>query len=152
VCFAPAGTIVVRGNLTIAKDALLDAVTPGDPSANPVVPATVLIGGNVTVGTNGVLALGCSPNISCSQPPGISFDRVGGNLTAINSLAVVIHSATIGGNVTVAVAVAERSAALIRPDALTPPLPFQRRGPQLPGWSPAAPSTPTSKTARSAAT
>jgi hypothetical protein len=101
VCFAPAGTIVVRGNLTIAKDALLDAVTPGDPSASPVVPATVLIGGNVTVRKNGVLALGCSPNISCSQPPGISFDRVGGNLTAINSLAVVIHSATIGGNVTV---------------------------------------------------
>jgi len=27
VCFAPAGTIVVRGNLTIAPGALLDAVT-----------------------------------------------------------------------------------------------------------------------------
>jgi hypothetical protein len=64
VCFAPAGTIVVRGNLTIAPNALLDAVTPGDPPASPVVPATVLIGGNVSVGRNGVLALGCSPNIS----------------------------------------------------------------------------------------
>jgi hypothetical protein len=101
VCFAPAGTIIVRGNLTIASNALLDAVTPGDPSAKPVVPATVLIGGNVTVGKNGVLALGCSPNISCGNPPGISFDRVRGNLTAINSEAVVVHSATIGGNVTV---------------------------------------------------
>jgi len=102
VCFAPAGTIVVRGNLTIAPGALLDAVTPGDPAPpNSVVPATVLIGGNVLVGSNGVLALGCSPNISCSNPPGISFDRVGGNLTAINSQAVVVHSATIGGNVTV---------------------------------------------------
>ena len=101
VCFAPAGTIVVRGNLTIAPNALLDAVTPGDPPASPVVPATVLIGGNVFVGRNGVLALGCSPNISCGSPPGISFDRVGGNLTAINSQAVVVHSATIGGNVTV---------------------------------------------------
>jgi hypothetical protein len=101
VCFAPAGTIVVRGNLTIAPNALLDAVTPGDPPASPVVPATVLIGGNVSVGRNGVLALGCSPNISCGSPPGISFDRVGGNLTAINSEAVVVHSATIGGNVTV---------------------------------------------------
>ena len=101
VCFAPAGTIVVRRNLTIAPNALLDAVTPGDPPASPVVPATVLIGGNVSVGRNGVLALGCSPNISCGSPPGISFDRVGGNLTAINSEAVVVHSATIGGNVTV---------------------------------------------------
>jgi hypothetical protein len=101
VCFAPAGTIVVRKNLTIAPGALLDAVTPGDPPSKPVVPATVLIGGNVFVGKNGVLALGCSPNISCGSPPGISFDRVGGNLTAIDSEAVVVHSATIGGNVTV---------------------------------------------------
>jgi hypothetical protein len=101
VCFAPAGTIVVRGNLTIAPNALLDAVTPGDPPKSPVVPATVLIGGNVSVGKNGVLALGCSPNISCGSPPGISFDRVGGNMIAIDSEAVVIHSATIGGNVSV---------------------------------------------------
>jgi hypothetical protein len=101
VCFAPAGTIVIRGNLAIARNALLDAVTPGDPPKHPVVPATVLIGGNVTVGQNAVLALGCSPNISCGSPPGISFDRVAGNLTAINSLAVVVHSATIGGSVTV---------------------------------------------------
>lgn len=104
VCFAPVGTIVVRGNLTVAPGALLDAVTPGDPPKpkQPVVPATVLVGGNVLVGKNAVLALGCSPNISCSNPPGISFDRVRGNLTALNSQAVVIHSATIGGSVTIA--------------------------------------------------
>lgn len=101
VCFAPAGTIVVLGNVTIAPHALLDAVTPGDPPGHPVVPATVLIGGSVFVGLNGVLALGCSPNISCGSPPGISFDRVRGNVIAINSEAVVIHSATIGGSVTV---------------------------------------------------
>jgi hypothetical protein len=102
ICYMPRGTIVVRHNLTVAPGALLDAVTPGDPSSkHPVVPATVRIGGNVSVGKDGVLVLGCSPNISCSNPPGISFDRVGGNITAIGSLAVVIHSATIGGNVTV---------------------------------------------------
>jgi hypothetical protein len=101
VCYMPAGTIVVLGDLTIAPKALLDAVTPGDPPKHPVVPATVLIGGNVFVGKGAVLVLGCSPNISCSSPPGISFDRVGGNLTALGSLAVVIHSATIGGHVTV---------------------------------------------------
>ena len=99
VCFMPAGTVVVRGDLTVAPGALLDAVTPGDPSASPVVPATVLIRGNVLVGKGAVLALGCSPNISC--PSGISFDRVGGDVIALGSLAVVIHSATIGGNVTV---------------------------------------------------
>jgi hypothetical protein len=101
VCYMPAGTIVVHDGLTIAPRALLDAVTPGDPPKHPVVPATVLIGGNVFVGKGAVLVLGCSPNISCGSPPGISFDRVGGNLTALGSLAVVVHSATIGGNVTV---------------------------------------------------
>ena len=101
VCYMPAGTVVVRGNLTVAPGALLNAVSPGDPPASPVVPATVLIGGNVFVGKGAVLVLGCSPNISCSSPPGISFDRIGGNLTAIGSLGVVIHSATIGGSVSV---------------------------------------------------
>jgi hypothetical protein len=101
ICYMPAGTIVVRHNLAVAPGALLDAVTPGDPHAHPVVPATVLIGGNVFVGKNAVLVLGCSPNIACSDPPGISFDRVGGNITAIDAQAVVLHSAAIGGNVTV---------------------------------------------------
>jgi hypothetical protein len=101
VCYMPAGTIVIRKDLTIAPGALLDAVTPGDPPKHPVVPATVLIGRNVFVGKGAVLVLGCSPNISCSSPPGTSFDRVGGNLTALGSLAVVIHAAAIGGNVTV---------------------------------------------------
>ncbi len=103
VCYTPVGTIVVRGNLTVAPGALLDAVTPGDPPASatttPVVPATVLIGGNVFVGKGAVLLFGCSPNISCGPPhPGISFDRIGGNLTAIGAQGVVVHSATIGGS------------------------------------------------------
>jgi hypothetical protein len=99
VCYTPKGTIVVRKNLTVAPGALLDAVTPGDPPGkHPVVPATVLIGGNVFVGKGAVLLLGCSPNISCGSPPGISFDRIRGNLTAIGAQAVVVHSASIGGN------------------------------------------------------
>jgi hypothetical protein len=101
VCYMPAGTIVVSGNLTVAPKALLDAVSPGDPPSHPVVPATVLIGGNVVVGKGAVLVLGCSPNISCSSPPGISFDRIGGNLTATGALGVVVHSATIAGSASV---------------------------------------------------
>jgi hypothetical protein len=34
------------------------------------------------VGKGAVLVLGCSPNISCSNPPGISLDRVGGDTRA----------------------------------------------------------------------
>jgi len=99
VCYMPAGTITVLGNLDVSPGALLDAVTPGDPGAVHVVPATVDVGGNINVGTGGVLLLGCSPNISCTDPPGISYDQVDGNLTADGALGVVVHSATIDGNV-----------------------------------------------------
>ena len=68
ICYMPAGTIVIRGDLKVAPGALLDAVTPGDPTSGPLVPATVRIGGDVRVGVGAVLVLGCSPNISC--PPG----------------------------------------------------------------------------------
>lgn len=66
ICYMPAGNITVQGNVTVAPGALLDVVTPGDPTTGPpVVPATVSIGGNVIVGKGAVLLLGCSPNISC---------------------------------------------------------------------------------------
>ncbi len=114
VCSMSAGTIEVRGNVTVEPGALLDAVTPGDglavapppdfpiqllPSGTPLVPATLLVGGNVTVGAGGVLFLGCSPNISC--PQAVTYDRIGGNLTASGALGVVVHSTSIGGNFTV---------------------------------------------------
>ena len=99
ICYTPAGNIFVRGDLNVKPGALLDAVTPGDPATGtPVVPATVLIGGNVFVGNGGVLLFGCSPNISCSNPPGISYDRIRGNLIAIGAQGVVVHSASIGGS------------------------------------------------------
>jgi hypothetical protein len=99
VCYTPAGNVTVRGDLTVAPGALLDAATQGDPTASPVVPATVVIGGNVFVGKGAALILGCSPNIFCSNPPGITYDRIGGNLTGIGALGVVVHSASIQGNV-----------------------------------------------------
>jgi hypothetical protein len=102
ICYMPAGSIVVRGDLNVAPGALLDAVTPGDPTTGtPVVPATVVVGGNVFVGSGGVLLFGCSPNISCSNPPGISYDRIRGNLIANGAEGVVVHSASIGGSVIV---------------------------------------------------
>ena len=99
VCYMPAGNVTVQRNLTVAPGALLDAATQGDPVGSPVVPATVVVGGNVSVGTGAVLIFGCSPNIFCSSPPGVSYDRIGGNLTGTGALGVVVHSASIQGNV-----------------------------------------------------
>jgi hypothetical protein len=98
-CYMPAGTISIRGALFVAPGDLLDAATPGDPAAGPVVPATLSVGGSVAVGNGAVLILGCSPNIFCSSPPGITNDRIGGNLTGFGALGVVVHSASIGGSV-----------------------------------------------------
>jgi hypothetical protein len=99
VCYMPAGNITVRGDLRVAPGALLDAATQGDPAGSPVVPATVTVGGNVFVGQGAALIFGCSPNIFCSSPPGITYDRIGGNLTGIGALGVVVHSASIAGDV-----------------------------------------------------
>jgi hypothetical protein len=96
ICYAPAGTITVRGNLTVAPGDLLDAVTPGDPAGNPLLPATVVVGGNVNVGNGAVLALGCTPSQGCNA---INVDRIGGNLTGFGAQAAVLHGVSIGGSV-----------------------------------------------------
>jgi hypothetical protein len=102
VCYAPAGNITIARDLTIAPGGLLDAVTPGDPTATPAVPAVVTIGGNVWVGKGAALLLGCSPNISCAPPTaGNTFDTVRGNLTAVGAQGVVLHNVSVGGNVSV---------------------------------------------------
>lgn len=108
-CSMPLGLVVIKGNLYVNAGSLLDAVTPGDPVAGTQdVPATVLIGGNVMVGSGAVLLLGCSPNISCAPPTppsttntnfGISFDTVHGSIEAFGAQAVVLHSVAIGGDV-----------------------------------------------------
>jgi hypothetical protein len=102
LCYMPAGTIVVRGNLTVAAGALLDAgANPADPPASPVVTATVRVGGNVFVGQGAVLVLGCSPNLLQICSRGLTFDSIGGNLTAAGALADVVHGTSIGGSVSV---------------------------------------------------
>lgn len=101
VCYAPSGNVDVRGNLTVAPGALFDAITEGDPTASPALPATVDISGNVFVGKGAALLFGCSPNITCTAPPAITYDTIGGSVYAYDALGVVIHSAAIGGSVSV---------------------------------------------------
>ncbi len=129
VCFMPAGNVNVLGNLTVAPGALLDAVGSGDPSSSPILPATVDIGGNVEVGPGGVFLFGCSPNITCTSPPAITYDHIGGNLIATGAEGVVVHSASIGGSVSVVGggggAAAENCSAVTEPPSTpVPPAPW----------------------------
>jgi hypothetical protein len=111
VCTMSVGNVVVKGNVTVKPGALLDNNAPGDPTATPTVAAQLYVGGNVKVGKGAVLLLGCSPNSACAgnqnptpptppTEPGISSARIRGNVTAINAMAVVIHSSSIGGSFT----------------------------------------------------
>ncbi len=102
LCYMRAGTIVIRGDLTVGPRALLDAgANPGDPRSKPVVTATVRVGGNVFVGKGAVLVLGCSPNLLGICPHGLTFDSIGGSLTAVDALAEVLHGTSISGNATI---------------------------------------------------
>ncbi len=98
-CYMSDGNITVGGNVNIAPGALLDAVKSGDPTGAPVVPATVHIGGSVYVGNGAALLFGCSPNITCTSPPGITYDHIGGNLIGFGAQGVVLHSASVAGNI-----------------------------------------------------
>jgi hypothetical protein len=86
-------TLTVRGNLQLAPGACLDAFTLG----------TVKVGGNVTVGSGAILALGCSPGSIGPVPPcgtTTTGDTVGGNIVANQPLTMYLDGDTVRGNVT----------------------------------------------------
>jgi len=89
----------VDGDLTVAPGALLDATTPGDPASTPLLPGALAVDGNVNVEAGAVLLLGCSPFIGCTKAA--TFDTVGGNLNGNQALGILIHSASVAGNISI---------------------------------------------------
>jgi len=85
-------TLKVRGNLTLARGACLDAFTLG----------TVKVRRNLLVGKGAILALGCTPN---STGPGApcngqtTSDTVGRNLIANHPYTMYLDGDTIHGSV-----------------------------------------------------
>lgn len=117
-CFVPSGLVKVRGDVTLARGAMLDATTPagfGTPQAANL-PGILQVGGNIEVGRGAVLFLGCDAAIVC--PPGFSTypgppglypdfpvlgysnpgDVVRGDIESRGALGVVVHSVKIGGD------------------------------------------------------
>lgn len=92
--YVAAGTTLnVVGNLTIAPGACLDAFTLG----------TVTVGGNVTVDSGAILALGCDPrwNSGGTGPPcnnSTTDDVITGSLMALDPLTMYLDADTIEGN------------------------------------------------------
>jgi hypothetical protein len=104
VCTVDAGSVTVKHNLTVLPGGSLIALVGG--SFTMPVGSDLKVGGNLDVQTNGVLLLGCEPIHSiCSNDPDQSVgsyltkDTIGGNLSAENALAVVVHQTAIGHHV-----------------------------------------------------
>lgn len=91
--------ISVSGNVNVAAGASLDAQTA---------PATIKIGRNVTAASGSFVGLGCQPPSytgnsahECAvEPEGHSDITVGGNVTGIGALAVLLNGVAVDGNVT----------------------------------------------------
>lgn len=98
VCFVDAGPLVVNGNLTVQPGAALIAAF-GATGSN------VTVNGNFDVKNGAAALVGCNPVSSpCvdddpSDPTLTVTVTVTGNMTSSQALGVVVHNATIGGNV-----------------------------------------------------
>ena len=107
VCAVNAGSVTVTGNLTVLPGASLVAYYGGVGEV-PISP-NLTVGGNLDVQSGGLLVLGCEPlQYTCVNDPAFplnqpgtysTLDTIGGNLTADNAAAVVVHHSVIGGNV-----------------------------------------------------
>lgn len=89
VCEIPDGTVTVHGKLTIANGAMLFASSPT---------ARLVVTGNVWVGHDAVLTMGCGSEDGCA---GANSARVNGNIVADQPLGLIIHGSTINGNIDV---------------------------------------------------
>jgi hypothetical protein len=98
VCAVNAGNVRVDGNLNVLPGGVLVAAFSG---------SDLSIGGNLIVEAGAILVLGCEPRaFPCLNDPNartggtlFTSDTIGGNLTAEDSLAVLVHHNSIGRNV-----------------------------------------------------
>ena len=100
VCAIDQGSVTVRHDVSVARGGELVAMFSGSD-------LTVL--GNVSVARNGTLVVGCggASDSVCFLDQGFGYDptgaarvRIGRNLTSESALAVIVHTTSIGGNLT----------------------------------------------------
>jgi hypothetical protein len=89
ICSIPNdGVVTVLGGLTIAPNALFNAITP----------ATLNVSGGAQVEPGGSLLVGCSPAAGCGTT---TSDLINGGVHANQPLVLIFHSNTINGGVSV---------------------------------------------------
>ena len=95
-CFIfPNGTVRVRGDVSVKPGAVFLANFPSI-KGGPEGDATLLVGGDLTVGRGATVVLGCSPAVGCANT---TSDRIGGDVRADRPLGLLFHSNSIGGDI-----------------------------------------------------
>ena len=92
----PTGNVVVKGDVTVTKGGALGANYPAFAAGAPEGDANWMVNGSVNVGDGATLLLGCEPAVNCVNT---THDVVKGNVSAEGALGVILHSTTVGGNV-----------------------------------------------------
>lgn len=89
-CNLDSGSVTVVRSVTVNANAGLLAVFSG---------SNLVVGGNLTVGDHGILALGCLPSsFPCFNfSGGTTHHRVAGDVTGSNALMMLVHGNWIGG-------------------------------------------------------
>ena len=93
-CLIPSGIVRVRGGVSVKQGAVFLANFPAGPG--PEGDATLLVGGDLTVGPGAMVFLGCSPAIGCVNT---TSDRINGDVRADRPLGLLFHSNSIGGGI-----------------------------------------------------
>jgi hypothetical protein len=107
VCMVNGGAAVVDGNLTVTPGSTLNASFALNDKTHHGT-SSLRVRGNLSVLKDAVLDMGCLPRHSpCSDDPNASTggtltgqDRVDGNLTGWEALAIIVHASKIDGDVT----------------------------------------------------
>jgi hypothetical protein len=104
-CAVNAGRAAVQDNVVITPGGTLVAASARNDRTHTGA-SNLTVGGNITVLRGGTLILGCeAPAFPCVDDPSpkhptlSSTSLVSGNLIAANSLGVLVHHSSIGGNV-----------------------------------------------------
>lgn len=105
ICFVNGGAATIDGNLTVSSGGALVAAFAENDAGSGAPSLTVL--GNVLVQSDGTALIGCEPNyFQCLDDPSTTGgtltgqNHIYGSILGIQSLGVIVHATTIGGNVT----------------------------------------------------
>jgi hypothetical protein len=96
-CLIPGGTVNVRGNVAVQRSAVLVVNVPAG-GGMPEDDATLHVRGNLFVGNNAAMILGCAPSFGCTN---FTHSVVEGNVLVDGAQGVLLHSDTIIGNLSV---------------------------------------------------